>query len=143
ERSLALSPNLASAHWASGRTLIFIGRPQEGLEAIRTSLRLDPRGSYLAHKLTHIANALYLSRAYADAAEAASAAIRAFPDFPMPYRWLAAALGQLGRSDEARTVLATVTPGALETYARNRVPWHRPEDHAHMLDGLRKAGWEG
>jgi hypothetical protein len=28
-------------------------------------------------------------------------------------------------------------------YVRNRVPWFRPEDHAHLLDGLRKAGWEG
>jgi adenylate cyclase len=26
---------------------------------------------------------------------------------------------------------------------RNRVPWMQPEDYAHMLDGLRKAGWEG
>jgi adenylate cyclase len=28
-------------------------------------------------------------------------------------------------------------------YVKNRVPWMRPEDHAHMLEGLRKAGWEG
>jgi len=26
-------------------------------------------------------------------------------------------------------------------YVRERVPWRRPEDHAHMLEGLRKAGW--
>jgi len=26
---------------------------------------------------------------------------------------------------------------------RNRVPWFRPEDHAHLVEGLRKAGWEG
>jgi adenylate cyclase len=26
-------------------------------------------------------------------------------------------------------------------YVPNRVPWMRPEDHAHMVDGLRKAGW--
>jgi adenylate cyclase len=25
----------------------------------------------------------------------------------------------------------------------NRVPWFRPEDHAHLVEGLRKAGWEG
>jgi adenylate cyclase len=28
-------------------------------------------------------------------------------------------------------------------YVRTRVPWMRPEDHAHMLEGLRKAGWQG
>jgi adenylate cyclase len=27
-------------------------------------------------------------------------------------------------------------------YVRQRVPWMRPKDHAHMLEGLRKAGWE-
>jgi adenylate cyclase len=25
----------------------------------------------------------------------------------------------------------------------NRAPWFRPEDHAHLIEGLRKAGWEG
>jgi adenylate cyclase len=28
-------------------------------------------------------------------------------------------------------------------YVRKRVPWFRPEDHAHLLEGLRKAGWQG
>jgi adenylate cyclase len=28
-------------------------------------------------------------------------------------------------------------------YVRKRVPWNAAEDHAHMLEGLRKAGWEG
>jgi len=29
---------------------------------------------------------------------------------------------------------------AFDMYVRQRVPWHRPADHAHMLEGLRKAG---
>jgi adenylate cyclase len=28
-------------------------------------------------------------------------------------------------------------------YVRGRVPWMRPEDYDHMLEGLRKAGWQG
>jgi adenylate cyclase len=28
-------------------------------------------------------------------------------------------------------------------YVRHRVRFMRPEDHAHVLEGLRKAGWEG
>jgi adenylate cyclase len=28
-------------------------------------------------------------------------------------------------------------------YVRERPPWMRPKDHAHMIEGLRKAGWEG
>jgi adenylate cyclase len=69
-----------------------------------------------------------------------------FPGYPNPYRWLAAALGQAGRVEEAREALEkaiAVAPASLDMYIRNRVAWMRPEDHVHMLEGLRKAGWQG
>lgn len=71
--------------------------------------------------------------------------IRSFPDLPFTYRWLAAALGQLGRTAEAKEALEkaiAIAPASFEMYVRERVPWMRPADHGHMLDGLRKAGWE-
>ena len=34
-----------------------------------------------------------------------------------------------------------IAPGSFDMYVRRRAPWFRPEDHAHMVDGLRKAGW--
>jgi adenylate cyclase len=76
----------------------------------------------------------------------AKRAIRSYPAYPLPYRWLSAALGQLGRFEEAKQALQNaiaIMPASFEMYVRQRVPWMRPEDHAHMLDGLRKAGWEG
>ena len=62
----------------------------------------------------------------------------------MIYRWPSAALGQLGRNDEAKGWLekAILHAPAFSMYVHNRVPWFRPEDHAHLLDGLRKAGWK-
>ena len=72
--------------------------------------------------------------------------LSAHPDYAGTRRWLAAALGQLGRTEEARAALEQViaqSPGDLDVHARNRVRWMRPEDHEHMLDGLRKAGWQG
>jgi adenylate cyclase len=87
---------------------------------------------------------LYHSRAYEDAVETAEQAIRLFPEFPLPRRILAAALGQLGRVEGAKAALDIAiasAPDSFEMYVRQRVPWQRPEDHAHMLDGLRKAGW--
>ena len=36
ERALAMSPNLAAAHGHRGATLIFSGRPKEGLAALET-----------------------------------------------------------------------------------------------------------
>jgi adenylate cyclase len=63
----------------------------------------------------------------------------------LPWRWLAAALGQLGRREKAKEALATaiaMVPGSFDLYVRGRVPWMRPEHHANVLEGLRKAGWE-
>ena len=71
-------------------------------------------------------------------------AIRAFPDFPSPYRWLAAALGQLGRVDEGLIALQKaqqLSPPEWDFQVRNRPAWFSPEGHAHMLEGLTKAGW--
>jgi adenylate cyclase len=89
---------------------------------------------------------LYFSGEYDAAIEAAKRAIRSYPDFPNSYRWLAAALGQIGRIEEAKEVLQKamdIVPASFQSSVRDRVPWMRPEDHAHMLEGLRKAGWQG
>jgi adenylate cyclase len=146
ERALAMSPNLALAHGQRGATLIFAGRPREGLAAVETCIRLDPRDPFMAVRLLHLACGLYFCRDYEAAVAAAKRLIRSYPDFAMIYRWPAAALGQLGRTSEAREALEkamSLAPTAFDMYVRKRVPWFRPEDHAHLLEGLRKAGWKG
>jgi adenylate cyclase len=52
----------------------------------------------------------------------------------------------LRRTEEAKEALEkaiAIAPATFDKYVRQRVPWHRPEDYAQMLEGLRKAGWEG
>jgi adenylate cyclase len=44
---------------------------------------------------------------------------------------------------EALEKAISFAPAAFDMYVRGRPPWFRPEDHAHMLEGLRKAGWNG
>ena len=73
-------------------------------------------------------------------------AIREFPKFARPYPVYAAALGQLGRTEEARAALdayLAVSKRYFDTLTRSRMPYYGPEDHEHLLDGLRKAGWRG
>ncbi|WFU21153.1 adenylate/guanylate cyclase domain-containing protein [Bradyrhizobium sp. CB1717] len=146
ERALSMSPNLAIAHGHRGATLIFAGRPKEGVTALNACIRLDPRDPYLAVRMLHIACGLYFCGEYQASIEAAKRLIRSYPDFPMIYRWSAAALGQLGRTADAKEELEKAisrAPGAFDMYVRNRAPWFRPEDHAHLVAGLGKAGWRG
>jgi len=91
-----------------------------------------------------ISQAHYFTRDYAAALDAAEQAVRTSPDYPTSYRWVAAALGQLGRTEEAKDALAkAIAAPAFDLHVRRRMPWIQPHDHAHVLEGLRKAGWEG
>jgi adenylate cyclase len=144
EQALTISPNLAHAHGALGVVLTFSGRPKEGLAALKTCIRRDPRAPSLVYRLFQIAVALYFCREYAAAVEAARQAIRSYPDRPGSYFVLVAALGQMGRTAEAREAwekATSVASGTFDTFLRR--PALRPEDHAHIVEGLRKAGWEG
>jgi adenylate cyclase len=141
--ALAISPNLADACGILGAALMWSGQPREGRAALEKSITLDPRHPNLNLRLVDITISYYLSGEYNAAVEAAKRGIRSFPDHSNQYRWLAAALGQTGRVEEAKEVLAkamAMAPAAFDMFVRRRVPWHRPEDHAHMLEGLRKAG---
>src|SRR6202007_3057908 len=70
ERALAISPNLADAHGALGVVLTYSGRPKEGLAALKTCIRLDPRAPSLVLRLGQVAVALYFCREYAAVVEA-------------------------------------------------------------------------
>jgi adenylate cyclase len=122
------------------------GHPKKGRAALEKSIRLDPRNPNMNLRLLDVAISFHLSHEYDAAIEAAKRGIRSYPNHSNMYRWLAAALGQTGRIEEAKETLAksiAMAPVAFDMFVRRRVPWHRAEDHAHMLEGLRKAGWEG
>ena len=144
--SLGILSGLADAHGVLGSVLTRSGHPGEGRIALEKCIRLDPRNPNNNQQLLVITISHYLSREYDAAVEAAKRGIRAYPGHSNQYRWLAAALGQSGRVEEAKEVLAkaiSMAPASFNMFVRHRVPWHRPEDHAHMVEGLRKAGWEG
>ena len=146
KRALELTPNLALALEIRGAALNFSGRPKEGVGILKTCIRLDPRRPRMGTRLNLLALGLYFSGEYAGAADIARQAIQSHPGFAPPYRWVAASLGQTGPAEKARNALEkaiAMDPTLFDIYVRDRVPWMRPEDHAHMLEGLRKAGWKG
>jgi len=120
------------------------GRHAEAIASLLTCIRLDPLDPIVPLRRSQIAACFYFSGDYKAAVEAAQGVIRSNPEFPVSYRYLAAALGQIGRPDEAKEALAktmALAPAFFDMYVRSRPPWMRPEDHAHMVEGLRKAGW--
>ena len=151
-QALAISPNLADCHSVLGVTLLYSGHPSEGLGAIREGMRLDPHDPMRSMRLLYIAIAHYFLGEYDASVDAANAAIRFYPNHPLVSRLLAAALGQAGRIYEARSALknaltsdsnAVAMLRSYKMYVSHYAPWLRREDYDHMLDGLRKAGWEG
>ncbi len=146
KRALAISPSLALGHGVVGSVLVFSGHPKRGLAPLERSIRLDPRAPRRVIRLNQIAIGLYFSREYDAAVKMAKQVIRESPEYPPGNRWLAAALGQLGRMDEAKQALEkaiAVAPASFDMFARQGTPWIRPKDHAHMVEGLKKAGWRG
>jgi adenylate cyclase len=142
----ASNPNSPLAMLIEAQILNYTGQPAQARQGFAAYLRADPRGPHSAQAVHQIAISYYHERDYARSVETTRRVIARYPDAPNNYRWLAAALGQLGQTEEALKALhkaLALSPRLFDFYIRHRPPWYRPEDHTHMLDGLRKAGWDG
>jgi adenylate cyclase len=146
DHAISVTPNDFGAHLCRGRALAFGGRPAEAEEPLFTALRLSPRDPQKSSALNTLATARYFRGDYAEAVKLEQRAIRDYPGYPVPLRWLAASLGQLNRTDEAREALRqamAVSQASFDFFVQQRQPYYRPVDHEHMLEGLRNAGWKG
>jgi Flp pilus assembly protein TadD len=71
--------------------------------------------------LLQIAETYYFERDFKNAILTAQQVIRQYPQSPQAYRWLAAALAQVGRQAEARTAwqeFVEANPASLDTMVR-------------------------
>jgi adenylate cyclase len=96
-------------------------------------------------RLSQIAGSYYFERDYENAVLTAQEVVRISPTSPLPYRWLAASFGQMGRNAEAAAALQTLAEigsGLVDDQIRQRPLHWRPVDYEHLLEGLRKAGWQ-
>jgi adenylate cyclase len=138
--------NSAWVNGIKGALLVWSGDTAEGRDRMRIALRLNPHDPRNRLFASSIAASYYMEHDYVGAIEAAKWAITTYPAYPNPYRWLAASLGQIGNIDEARKALTqamTVSRTAFDLHVRSIPAWFLPEQHKHLLDGLRKAGWQG
>jgi adenylate cyclase len=142
----ALNPSDATAHGTAGATLVFSGRPVEGLEALDTSLRLSPRDPRLRVRLSHIGLGHFFARHYAEAEATAETIMRDWPGFSFGPRLHAMVLAETGRIAQARTAIAAamaLSPAPFDDFTHARMPWYGREAFNRALAAFRTAGWPG
>ena len=146
ERALALDRNLANAHAFIGAGKTFAGRAEESEAHVQEALRLSPRDSFAYQWMARVAATKLNLGADAEAAQWARRSIEANRNYPLAHFWLAAALAQLGRLDEARQAVQpglALAPGFTLARYRAGVQSDNPTYHAQrerIIEGMRKAG---
>jgi Flp pilus assembly protein TadD len=146
ERALACNRNSASAHWINSSNLTNLGRTLEGRKEALMSLRLNPRDPGSAMAASNVTGSYFVEGNYTATVDSARRYLAEYPAHHVPRRHLVAALGLLGRHEEAEAALRewlAVAPGLIDMVVGNRPPYTRPEDHAFVVEGMRKAGWKG
>ena len=139
--ALSINPNSAWVNLVKGEMLILDGSPTAGRNSIVTAMRLDPSSPYNVSAMAGMVLAYYYERDYCVAIESAKRTIVRYPGDRRSHALLAAALGQLGRRDEAKAAWSRAAP--FKSLVNSRPGLFREEDYEHVLDGLRKAGWDG
>jgi len=132
---------------ALGLAHLLRGEPEPGIRAFEAAIRISPNDGQLHVWLGTLSSGHYLARDYEKAAESAEVGVQRAPHYPMGWRSLANALGQLGRINDAHLALErflTLMPGyTTEQAARGAVAFRDEAVFQHYLEGLRKAGWKG
>jgi TolB-like protein/class 3 adenylate cyclase len=137
DRALTLNPSFARGWYISGTLRWEAGQPDVAIEHAEAALRLSPRGR-IGAVFNLIGGAMFVSRRFDEAIPKLLLAIQEEPNFPQPYRLLAACYAHLGRLNEARetiTRLRAITPLIVSSGVQLRNPDHREL----FLSGLRLA----
>jgi adenylate cyclase len=145
EEAIKLNPSFAAAHVLLGQMYLYAGRREEAIERAEKGIRLSPSDPRLFIWLPALAGAHYQMRHYQEAVEAGRRSWSLNRNWPHGLRYVVAGLAQLGRVEEAQAALAELKlmDANLEFSASMfRRNWPDPADIDHLLDGLRKAGFE-
>jgi adenylate cyclase len=145
EEAIKLNPSFAAAHAVLGHMLTYAGRPEETIPLVEKGIRLSPNDPRLFIWLPALASAHYQLQQYEQAIEAGRRAWTLNRNLPVGLRYVVASLAQLGRIDEARAALSDLKQldsslSSVESLLRRIFTHSAAVDH--ILDGLRKAGFE-
>jgi len=142
DRALRLNPNLAF-NWAfSSGTYCYMGEPDVALQRLERYRELAPFDPYYFWFENFYTIAYMFKGDYKQAAIVGRRAVKANPGFSNAYKPLIAALGQLGRIEEAKPYVEKLL--ALEPNFTIRrfvagYPIKKDSDRERYIEGLRKA----
>jgi adenylate cyclase len=145
EEAIKFNPSFAAAHVLLGQMYLYAGRRKETIEQAEKGIRLSPSDPRLFIWLPALAGAHYQMRHYEEAVEAGRRSWSLNRNWPHGLRYVVAGLAQLGRIKEAQAALAELKrmdPNLEFSATIFRRNWPDPADVDHLLDGLRKAGFE-
>jgi adenylate cyclase len=104
DHALSLNPSFARGWYHSAFLRLMVGNPDRAIELAEVSLRLSPRARTGAVH-TVIGASHFLSRRFDVAIAKLLLALEETPNFPVPYRYLAACYAHSHRFDEARAIV--------------------------------------
>ena len=147
-RALEINPNSVQTLGTLALFEATAGANEEAKSHALLALRLSPRDdTWNGRAQLALALAAYSTREYAEAMRWAALAIQSQPRTPIRRAIMIACCGRAGDLQQAareRAALDDFAPDFIASLFRgeNRV-LSRPEDMAHLLDGLRMAGCTG
>jgi len=142
DRALTLNPSFARGWHISGTLRLWAGQPDLAIKHVEASLRLSPRARVgMAFSLLGAAH--FVSLRFEEAVPKLLLAIQEDPNYPPPYRSLAACYAHMGLLDDAREIigrLRTITPFVVPH--SHLIVLRNPEHSELYLSGLRLAAGE-
>jgi hypothetical protein len=143
DRALALNPNLAPAWLYGGWVRVWLGEPEPAIEMFDMATRLSPVDPQSFSAATGVASAHFFAGRLEHAARWADKVLAS--QLRSAYAvWIAAAshalAGQAHEAQRAMALMREADSGLRIGDLRNRYPLRRPEDHARLVEGLRRAG---
>jgi DNA-binding SARP family transcriptional activator/Tfp pilus assembly protein PilF len=143
ERALRLNPNLAFVWALSALTYCYVGEPEVALQRLERHRDLTPIEPYPALFDNPYAIAYLIKRDYEQAAVFGRRVTKTRSEFVNGYKPLIAALGHLGRREEAKAYvdkLLSLEPSFTVDRFGEVYPFKHASDREHYMMGLRLAG---
>jgi len=143
DRALRFNPNLAFVWALSAPTCCYIGQPDLALQRLDRYRDLAPADPLFPLWEYFYAIAYVFKGEYEKAVSIGRRAAKANPDFVNGYKPLIAALGHLGRREEASAYidkLLALEPGFTVASFGRVYPFRNPADRERYMQGLALAG---